>query len=139
MRGVLAQRNLERIARFLDVMQRLEAEARTHGDDEAVAARIRADDAQRQRLVEQSDSPIGLRQHRRGVDERHVDVAVGDRVRHDRRTRGQLERWLEIHARTRAHADAHVAVAAVLDLRLAGDVEAQLPQNLGALEVGALR
>ena len=53
----------------------------------AVPARIGSDDAQRQRLLEQADAAIGLRQQRRWIDEGALDAARRDFLGEDRRTR----------------------------------------------------
>ena len=138
MRGVLARRNAKRNALRLDLGERLDADARVHHEGEAIPGRIVRHDAQGQRLLEQSLAAHRLRQHRRRIDDRRLELAARHRMREDRRAAGHAQPRFVRVARAAADGDADVAVAVIRRRRIAGDVQADFPQKLGADEVRAL-
>ena len=138
-RRILLHRNGERHPLLAHFVQRSDAGLRVDDDGEPVPRRIDRDHAQGQRRLEHADAPVGLREQRRGVDHRHLERAVGNRVGEHRRAGRHPEPGAEIGARAVADHDAHVAIPAVRRRRVAGHVEAELPEHLGAREVRASR
>jgi hypothetical protein len=78
MRRIFANRNAQRRLGRFDVRKRLVAKALFRRDHELIVAWIRRDDPHRQLFFEQAHATIRLRQHRRGVHERHLDAAPAD-------------------------------------------------------------
>ena len=140
MGGILAHRDAQRIALRLDVGERADARARVDHEHEAVPARIDRDDAHGQRRAEQADAAIGLREQRRGIDEGEIDAAaLRYLLGENGGAGGEPQPWPEGGAGAAADGDDHVAVAAIGRRRIAGDMQADLPQRLGAHEVSAFR
>ena len=103
----------------------------------AVPARIGRDDAHGQRLLEQPDAAIGLRQQRRRIDEGALDAARGDFFGEDRRPGRHAQPRPETFAAAGSDRNDHVAVTAIGRVGIAGDVQADLPQRLAADKIGA--
>ena len=74
MRGVLANRDTQRIALRLDVRERADSRSRVDHEHEAVPTWIDGDDAHGQRRAKQADATIGLREQRRWIDEGQIDA-----------------------------------------------------------------
>ena len=140
MRGILAHRDAQRIALRLDVGERADSGARVDHEHETVPARIDRDDAHGQRRAEQADAAVGLREQCRWVDEGEIDaVAFCHLLGENGGAGGEPQRRPEGGAGAAADGDDHVAIAAIGRRRIARDVQADLPQRLGAHEVSAFR
>jgi hypothetical protein len=138
--GILANRNAQRISFRLDVRERADSGSRVDHEDEPVPARIDGDDAHRKGRTEQADAAIGLREHRRGIDESQIDaIARGDLLGENRRTGGQPQPRPERRAGAAADRDDHVAIAAIRGRWITREVQADLPERLGANEICAFR
>jgi hypothetical protein len=138
--GILANRHAQRIAFRLDVCERADPGSRVDHEDESIPARIDRDDAQRKGRTEQADAAIGLREQRRGIDESQIDaVARCDLLGEDRGTGGQSQPRPECRAGAAADGDDHVAIAAIRSRRITREVQADLPERLGANEICAFR
>jgi len=136
---ILAHRHFEWVAAVLQILDGADAGLGIDHHHEPVPARIAGNDAHRQLLLEDADAAIGLRQERRGIDEGELDLALRDALGDDGRAGGHAEPRREVIGAAAADGDAHVTVAAIGRQRIAGDVQADLPQCLGADEIGALR
>jgi len=144
MSGILAHRHAQRVALGLDVGERADAGARMHHEHETIPTRIDRDDAHGERRLEQADAAIGLREQRGRIDEGQIDTgadaaAFRDFLGKDGGAGGEAQPGTEARAGAAADGDDHVAVAAIRRRRIAGDVQADLPQCLGANEVRAFR
>ena len=140
MRGILADGDSQRIALRLDVGERADAGPRMDHEHEPVPARIDGDNAHRKGRAKQADTAIGLGEQGRRIDERQIDAAaLGDLLGQNGRARRQPQPGAEIFAGPAADDNDHVAIAAIRRRRIAGDVQADLPECLGANEVGAFR
>jgi len=109
-------------------------------EDEPIPARIDGDDAHRKRRAEQADAAIGLREQRRRIDESQIETVDGcDLLGKNGGTGGQSQPRPEGGTGAAADGDDHVAIAAIRRRRIAREVQADLPERLGANEICAFR
>src|SRR5919201_3780044 len=139
MRRILAGGKPQRDALRAYLGERLDAKPRMHGEHETVPRWIVRDDAERQWFLEQPAAAHRLVEERRRIDDRRLELAARHGVREDRRAARHAQPRLVALPGTAADRDADVAVAVVRLRRIAGDVQPDLPQELGADEIGALR
>ena len=136
---ILTDRDLQRVFRILDILNGFQPGLLVGDDGELVPGRVIGDDPHRQGRIENPEPAIGLGQQRRRVDEGHVDIPRDDVVRHDRRAAGELERGAEIGLPAGADRDAHIAIAAIGNIRIARNMQPDLPQHFRTSEIGADR
>jgi hypothetical protein len=140
MGGILANRHAQRISFRLDVRERADPRSRVDHEDEPVPARIDGDDAHRKGRAKQADAAIRLREQRRRIDESQIEaVTCRDLLGEDGGTRGQSQPRPEGRTGAATDGDDHVTIAAIRRRRIARDVQADLPERLGANEICAFR
>src|SRR6516225_4511891 len=112
---------------------------RVDHEHEAIPARIDGNDPHGKRGAEQADAAVSLREQRRGIDEGKLDAPACNILGQDRGTRRQSQPWSKLRARSAPDGNDHVAVSAVWRGGIARDVQADLPERLGANKVRASR
>ena len=108
-------------------------------DPKAIPTRIDRDNPHGERRAKQANPAIGLREQRRGIDEGQFNaVALRNLLGENGGSGRELQPWPEGRTGAAADRDDHVAIAAIRRRRIAGDVQADLPQGFGTNEVCTL-
>src|ERR1044071_9830884 len=104
-----------------------------------IERRIDGDNPHGEFFRKNSGAAISLGQQSGRVDHRGFEIIAAHGVSQYRRSGGHAKPRLESLVRAAADSDAHVSWSVVRRVGIAGNVQADLPEHQGSLEIGAAR